>query len=71
MWTSALEVLQNVHDDDVSINNRGIVASLIEKMENYRFVFKMYLIRHLLGIANEYHLIYNKKIITLFKQCVD
>ena len=35
MWISVLEELQNVHDDGDSNDNRGIVASLIEKMENY------------------------------------
>ncbi|XP_039130951.1 uncharacterized protein LOC120267379 [Dioscorea cayenensis subsp. rotundata] len=39
MWTSVLNVLQNVHDDGASNDNRGIAASLIEKMENYQFVF--------------------------------
>ncbi|XP_039142065.1 zinc finger MYM-type protein 1-like [Dioscorea cayenensis subsp. rotundata] len=53
MWTSILEVLQNVHDDGASSNNRGIVGSLIDKMENYQFVFVMYLMRRLLGMTNE------------------
>ncbi|KAH7672367.1 Ribonuclease H-like protein [Dioscorea alata] len=39
IWTSILEILQNVHDDGASNDNRGIVASLIDKMENYKFVF--------------------------------
>ncbi|XP_039122003.1 uncharacterized protein LOC120258610 [Dioscorea cayenensis subsp. rotundata] len=44
---------KNVHDDGASNDNRGIAASLIEKMENYQFVFVMYLMRRLLGITNE------------------
>ena len=53
MWTSVLEVLQNVHDDGASNENRDIVASLIDKMKNYQFVFVMYLMRHLLGMTNK------------------
>ncbi|XP_039123378.1 uncharacterized protein LOC120259998 [Dioscorea cayenensis subsp. rotundata] len=40
---------------------RGIAASLIEKMENYQFVFVMYLMRHLLGITNELSLALQQK----------
>ncbi|KAH7656079.1 Ribonuclease H-like protein [Dioscorea alata] len=54
-------VLQNVHDDGVSNDNRGIVAGLIEKMENYQFVFVMYLMRRLLGITNELSLALQQK----------
>ncbi|XP_039119211.1 zinc finger MYM-type protein 1-like [Dioscorea cayenensis subsp. rotundata] len=61
MWTSISEVLQNVHDDDASTNNRGIVASLIDKMENYQFVFVMYLMRRLLGMTNELSLALQQK----------
>ncbi|KAH7681210.1 Ribonuclease H-like protein [Dioscorea alata] len=61
MWTSILEVLQNVHDDGVSNDNRGIVASLIDKMENYNFVFVMYLMRRLLGMTNKLSLALQQK----------
>ncbi|KAH7650649.1 Ribonuclease H-like protein [Dioscorea alata] len=61
MWTSILEVLQNVHDDGASNDNRGIVASLIDKMENYKFVFVMYLMRRLLGMTNELSLALQQK----------
>ncbi|XP_039128506.1 uncharacterized protein LOC120264748 [Dioscorea cayenensis subsp. rotundata] len=44
---------KTVDDDGASNDNRGIAASLIEKMENYQFVFVMYLMRRLLGITNE------------------
>ncbi|KAH7660955.1 Ribonuclease H-like protein [Dioscorea alata] len=56
MWTSVLDVLQNVHDDGASNDNRGIAASLIEKMENYQFVFVMYLMRRS-NIVQAMHLI--------------
>ncbi|XP_039143947.1 LOW QUALITY PROTEIN: zinc finger MYM-type protein 1-like [Dioscorea cayenensis subsp. rotundata] len=59
MWTSVLNVLQNVHD--ASNDNRGIAASLIEKIENYQFVFVMYLMRRLLGITNELSLTLQQK----------
>ncbi|XP_039130910.1 zinc finger MYM-type protein 1-like [Dioscorea cayenensis subsp. rotundata] len=61
MWTSVLEVLQNVHDDGASNDNRGIAASLIEKMENYQFIFIMYLMSHLLRITNELSLALQQK----------
>ncbi|XP_039119636.1 zinc finger MYM-type protein 1-like, partial [Dioscorea cayenensis subsp. rotundata] len=61
MWTSVLDVLQNVHVDGASNDNRGIAANLIEKMENYQFVFVMYLMRHLLGITNELSLALQQK----------
>ncbi|KAH7650940.1 hypothetical protein IHE45_20G024200 [Dioscorea alata] len=54
-------VLQNVHDDGASNNNRGIVASLIDKMENYKFVFVMYLMSRLLGMTNELSLALQQK----------
>ena len=52
MWTSVLKVLQNVHEDVASNDNKGIVSSLINNMDNYQFVFVMYLTRHLLHMAN-------------------
>ncbi|XP_039135708.1 uncharacterized protein LOC120273127 [Dioscorea cayenensis subsp. rotundata] len=55
------EVLQNAHDDGASSNSRGIVASLIDKMENYQFVFVMYLMRRLLGMTNELSLALQQK----------
>ncbi|KAH7688594.1 P-loop containing nucleoside triphosphate hydrolase protein [Dioscorea alata] len=61
MWTSILEVLQNVYDDGASSDNRGIVASLIDKMENYKFLFVMYLMRRLLGMKNELSLALQQK----------
>ncbi|XP_039146895.1 uncharacterized protein LOC120284168 [Dioscorea cayenensis subsp. rotundata] len=58
---NVLDVLQNVYDDGVSNDNRGIAASLIEKMENYQFVFVMYLMSRLLGITNELSLALQQK----------
>ncbi|KAH7690026.1 Ribonuclease H-like protein [Dioscorea alata] len=61
MWTSILEILQNVHYDGASNDNRGIVTSLIDKMENYKFVFVMYFMRRLLGMPNELSLALQQK----------
>ena len=61
MWTSVLQVLENVHDDGASNDNSGIAISLIEKMENYEFVFVMHLIKYLLGITNDLSLALQQK----------
>ena len=50
-----------MHDDGASNDNRGIVPSLIEKIESYLFVFMMYLMRPLLGITNELSLALQQK----------
>lgn len=61
MWTSVLQVLENVHDDGASDDNSGIAISLIDKMENYEFVFVMHLMKYLLGITNDLSLALQQK----------
>ncbi|XP_042444154.1 zinc finger MYM-type protein 1-like [Zingiber officinale] len=61
MWTSVLQVLENVYDDVTNNDNNGIVASLIDKMESYEFVFVMHLMKSLLGITNELSLALQQK----------
>lgn len=61
MWTSVLQVLENVHDDGTSDDNSGIAISLIDKMENYEFVFVMHLMKYLLGITNDLSLALQQK----------
>ncbi|XP_042460249.1 zinc finger MYM-type protein 1-like [Zingiber officinale] len=61
MWTSVLQVLENVYDDGTNDDNNGIAASLIDKMESYEFVFMMHLMKSLLGITNELSLALQQK----------
>ncbi|XP_042413020.1 zinc finger MYM-type protein 1-like [Zingiber officinale] len=60
-WTSVLQVLENVYDDGTNDDNSGIATSLIDKMENYEFVFVMHLMKSLFGITNELSLALQQK----------
>ncbi|XP_042380002.1 zinc finger MYM-type protein 1-like [Zingiber officinale] len=55
------KVLENVYDDGTNDDNSGIATSLIDKMENYEFVFVMHLMKSLLGITNELSLAIQQK----------
>ncbi|CAH9094900.1 unnamed protein product, partial [Cuscuta europaea] len=60
MWSSVLKALENVYEDGAN-EERGIASSLIDKMENYEFVFVMHLMIYLLGITNELSLALQQK----------
>ncbi|XP_074591761.1 uncharacterized protein LOC141847605 [Curcuma longa] len=60
-WNSVLQVLENVHDDGTNDDSSGMAASLIDKMENYEFVFVMHFMKYLLGITNELSLALQQK----------
>ena len=53
MWSPILEVLEDIHDDNVDKKQRGTVMSLVNKMESYELVFISHLINVILGLTSE------------------
>ncbi|XP_041995755.1 zinc finger MYM-type protein 1-like [Salvia splendens] len=53
MWPVVEKVLEIVRDDATILDNRSTTEGLIERMDNYEFVFTLHLIKHLLGTTNE------------------
>lgn len=53
MWPSIESVLENVRDDATSLESRSTAEGLIQKMDNYEFVFLLHLMKNLLEITNE------------------
>jgi hypothetical protein len=53
MWSSVLDVLEHIKDDGTLPEQRCSAMSLMDKMENFEFVFTMHLLRNILGITNE------------------
>ncbi|XP_042401546.1 zinc finger MYM-type protein 1-like [Zingiber officinale] len=61
MWPSVIQVLENICDDSSSFDSRGFAKSLIQKMENYEFVFMLHLMKMILGMTNELSLVLQQK----------
>ncbi|XP_042012262.1 uncharacterized protein LOC121760696 [Salvia splendens] len=53
MWPVVEKVLEIVRDDATILDNRSTTEGLIERMDNYEFVFTLHLMKHLLGTTNE------------------
>ena len=53
MWSSVLEVLEHIKDDGTLSEQRSTAMSLMDKMENFEFVFTMHLLKNIMGITNE------------------
>ncbi|XP_042396855.1 zinc finger MYM-type protein 1-like [Zingiber officinale] len=56
-----IQVLENICDDSSSFDSRGVAKSLIQKMENYEFVFMLHLMKMILGMTNELSLVLQQK----------
>ncbi|XP_050232960.1 uncharacterized protein LOC126681466 [Mercurialis annua] len=52
MWPSVMKVLGNVHDDAVGSKDRGANLGLLDRMENFEFVFTLHLMKKVLAITN-------------------
>ncbi|XP_050207938.1 uncharacterized protein LOC126657312 [Mercurialis annua] len=61
MWSSALYVLEKVYEDGIEPESRGKASALIKLMEDFRFVFILYLMLKLLGITNALSLALQQK----------
>ncbi|XP_042420176.1 zinc finger MYM-type protein 1-like [Zingiber officinale] len=61
MWPSVIQVLENICDDSSSFDSRGVAKSLIQKMENYEFVFMLHLMKMIFGMTNELSLVLQQK----------
>ncbi|XP_042425762.1 uncharacterized protein LOC122013568 [Zingiber officinale] len=61
MWPSVIQVLENICDDSSSFDTRGVAKSLIQKMENYEFVFMLHLMKMILGMTHELSLMLQQK----------
>ncbi|XP_042396464.1 uncharacterized protein LOC121986566 [Zingiber officinale] len=56
-----IQVLENICDDSSSFDGRGVAKSLIQKMENYEFVFMLHLMKMILGMTHELSLVLQQK----------
>lgn len=61
MWPSVIQVMENICDDSSSFDSRGVAKSLIQKMENYEFVFILHLMKMILGMTHELSLVLQQK----------
>ena len=52
MWSSTIHVLENIYDDGTEEKIRCRAVSLVDKMENYEFVFIAHLMKLVLGLTN-------------------
>ncbi|KAL6553068.1 hypothetical protein OROGR_006910 [Orobanche gracilis] len=52
MWSSVLEVLQNIYENGHESKSKGIVVGLIDKMETFEFVFIAHLMKVVLGLTS-------------------
>ena len=55
------EGLENIRDDGTTLDNKSTTEGLIERMDNYEFVFTLHLMKHLLGTTNEFSLALQRK----------
>ena len=62
MWSSVTQVLQNIYDDAIEQKSRSIAFSLIDKIENYEFVFIAHLMKLVLGLTNVFSHFLQKEI---------
>ena len=52
LWPSTIQVLENLLHDGTDMKTRGVAASLVEKMENYQFLFIAHLMKLVSGMTN-------------------
>ena len=53
MWPSIIEVLENVFEDGTDHESSAHVRGVLRQMQNYEFVFPMFLMKRLLGLTNK------------------
>ncbi|KAL6507505.1 hypothetical protein OROGR_023700 [Orobanche gracilis] len=53
MWPSVVEVLENILEDATNQEQKGIAEGLLEKMETFKFIFMLGLMKEILGITND------------------
>ena len=53
MWPSVVEVLGDIHQDATNQELKGIAEGLLEKMETFKFVFMLHLMKVILAITND------------------
>ena len=53
MWSSVIEVLENVYEDGTNPDNKGISKTLSMRLGSYDFVFILHLMIELLGSTND------------------
>ena len=53
MWHLIIEVLENVFEDGTDHESSAHVRGVLRQMQNYEFVFPMFLMKRLLGLTNK------------------
>nr|XP_027103380.1 zinc finger MYM-type protein 1-like [Coffea arabica] len=61
MWASVIGILGNIQDDASTSDNRGMARGLIDRMNDYEFVFALHLMKYLLGITNDLSLVLQQR----------
>nr|XP_027119566.1 uncharacterized protein LOC113736691 [Coffea arabica]XP_027121390.1 uncharacterized protein LOC113738403 [Coffea arabica] len=61
MWASVIGILGNIQDDATTSDNRGMARGLIDRMNDYEFVFALHLMKYLLGITNDLSLVLQQR----------
>ncbi|XP_050211444.1 uncharacterized protein LOC126661635 [Mercurialis annua] len=52
MWPSVMEVIGNVHDDATDSKKKGAALGLLDRMEDFEFVFTLHLMKKVLAVTN-------------------
>ena len=53
MWSSVLEVLENISEDGTDGEKKTTASGLIPRMESFEFVFILHLMIRVLGVTEE------------------
>nr|XP_027071371.1 zinc finger MYM-type protein 1-like [Coffea arabica] len=61
MWASVIGILGNIQDDATTSDNRCMARGLIDRMNDYEFVFALHLMKYLLGITNDLSLVLQQR----------
>ncbi|XP_050207304.1 uncharacterized protein LOC126656743 [Mercurialis annua] len=62
MWPSVMEVIRNVLDDATDSKQKGAAFGLLERMENFEFLFTLHLMKKILSVTNGLsHVLQEKK----------
>jgi len=53
MWSSVLEVLENISEDGTDGEKKTTASELIQRMESFEFVFILHLMIRVLGMTQD------------------
>ena len=61
MWSSVIEVLENVFEDGTEHETGAQVRGVLRQMQSYEFVFPLFLMKRLLGLTNKLSMVLQER----------